>query len=404
MKKPGLTFLLLLSCIASSHASESSVLTPESCSVGDRPFTAPLSWIEFTFDDCINLLEGVSATVECEGQIVATATNFEVSNFNKPPYTQGTLLLTFEEQNLPKGKSYTLCVAPGSISLENEADIQNPKIEQRFDVPENLGPAHIDFEDGSVISTVSNSIYQSFPTFYWGIETEPVGNPFFILYREGIAVRELPACIAWDWDLGQAYADVKETMNFEQGVNYTLTLPAGSAHARLRDDIVNEEVSFNFTGGYTEPIQELNYSWCSLFNDHSNVLNEVTFVDQTAIHLSENAVIQLKYADESELIMEAPAYINTEINCFALSANFGGYEMTSEKGYTLVIPKGTVIAESGDPVVNHRNSIPVADYSGINHIYDKNSYSITYDLNGRRVNAPISGKMYIRNGKTFICK
>ncbi len=78
--------------------------------------------------------------------------------------------------------------------------------------------------------------------------------------------------------------------------------------------------------------------------------------------------------------------------------------MTSATGYTLVIPKGTVITESGDPVVNHRNSIPVADYSGINHIYDKNSYSITYDLNGRRVNAPISGKMYIRNGKTFICK
>ncbi len=404
MKKPGLTFLLLLSCIASSHASESSTLTPESCSVGDCPFTSPLSWIEFTFDDCINLLEGASARVECDGQIVATATNLEVSNFNKPPYTQGTLLLTFEEQNLPKGKAYTVCVAPASICRENDTDLQNPKIEQRFDVPENLGPAHIDFEDGATISTVSESVYYSFPTIYWGIETEPVGNPYFILYREGIPVREIPAHITWDWDLGQAGAMVEGTMNFEQGVNFTLTLPAGSAHAMLREDIVNEEVSINFIGGYTEPIESPTYSWCSLFNDHSNVLNEVTFVYQTPIHLSENAVIQLWYADESELIMEAPAYINTNINCFAISADFGGFEMTSEKGYTLVIPEGTVIAQSGDPVVNHRCSIPISEGAGITSMSDKDGYSIIYDLNGHRVNNPIAGKMYIRDGKTFICR
>ncbi len=404
MKKSGLTFLLMLSCIASSQASESSVLTPESCSVGYRPFTAPLSWIEFTFDDCINLLEGASATVECDGQIVATATNLEVSNFNKPPYTQGTLTLIFEEQNLPKGKSYTVWVAPGSISLENDTDIQNPKIEQSFDVPENLGPAHVDFEDGSVISTVSNSVYHSFPTIYWSIETEPVGNPYFILYREGIPVREIPAAITWDWDLGQAHADVRETMNFEQGVNYTLTLPAGSAHAMLREDIVNEEVSINFIGGYTEPVPELNYSWCSLFNEHSNVLNEVTFVYQTPILLSENAVIQLWYADESELIMEAPAYMNTDINCFAISADFGGFEMTSEKGYTLVIPEGTVIANSGNPVVNHRCTISTSEESGINSLTEKDDSAPIYDLNGCRVNKPIPGKIYIREGKTFICK
>ncbi len=404
MKKSGLTFLFMLSCIASSHAIESSVLTPEGCSVGDRPFTAPMSGVYFTFDGSIKLLEGASATIECEGETIAKAIALEASNYRGTKRTQGTLTLIFEEQNLPKGKSYKVCVASGSIWLENETDIQNPKLEQRFDVPENLGAAHFDFEDGSVITTVSNSIYSRFPTIYWGIETEPVGNPYFILYREGIPVRQIPACITWDWDLGQAYADVQETMNFEQGVNYTLTLPAGSAHAWLRDDIVNEEVSFNFIGGYTEPIESPTYSWCSLFNDHSNVLNEVTFTFMSPIRLAENAVIQLWYADESELIMEAPAYINTNINCFAISADFGGFEMTSEKGYALVIPEGTVIAEKGDPMVNHRCSIPVADYSGITTITNKDIYSITYDLNGRRVNAPISGKMYIRDGKTFLCK
>lgn len=402
MKKIGFTFLLLLSGLFSSMASESGILKPEGCNIGDRPFTEPLSCIYFTFDGGISLLEGAAARVECDGEVIATPINIEVSNYVGKKRTQGTLSLNFEAQNLPKGKSYTVCVDSGSIALENNEDVTNATIKQIFEVPENLGKACIDFEDGSVISTASPR-YGGFPVIYWSIETEPVGNPYFILYREGIPVREIPAHITWDWDLGQAYADVKETMNFEQGVRFTLTLPAGSAHAMRRDDIVNEEVSFNFIGGYTEPIPTLNYSWCSLFSDHSNVLNEVTFSYQTPIQLSENPVIQLWYADGSELIMEAPAYINENINCYAVSANFGGYEMTSEKGYSLVIPEGTVIADSGDPVVNHHCSIPVISSSGVNSLTVEKSPTPIYDLNGRIVKNPASGKIYVKDGKTFIC-
>ena len=133
--------------------------------------------------------------------------------------------VNFEVQNLPKGKSYTVCVAPGSISREFDENTQNSEISQDFEVPENLGPVHFGVKDGCSIATVSESIYKSFPTFYWGIETEPVGDPYFILSREGVPVREIPASIAWDWDLGQAYAKVTETMNFEQGVHFTLTIP-----------------------------------------------------------------------------------------------------------------------------------------------------------------------------------
>lgn len=403
MKKIGFTFLLLLSGLFSSMASVSGILQPEGCNIGARPFTEPLSCIYFTFDGGLRLLEGAAAKVECDGEVIATPVNIEVSNYVGKKRTQGTLTLNFEEENLPKGKSYTVCVDSGSIALENNEEVTNAKIEQIFEVPENLGKACIDFEDGSVISTASPR-YGGFPVIYWSIETEPVGNPYFILYREGIPVREIPAHITWDWDLGQAYADVKETMNFEQGVCFTLTLPAGSAHAMRRDDIVNEEVSFNFIGGYTEPIPTLNYSWCSLFSDHSNVLNEVTFSYQTPIQLSENPVIQLWYADWSELIMEVPAYINENIHCYAVSANFGGYEMTSEKGYSLVIPEGTVIADSGDPVVNHRCSIPVISSSRVNSLTGEKRLTPIYDLNGCLIKNPVSGKMYVKDGKTFICK
>ena len=404
MKKPRLTFLLLMSGIVPCIAGESGVLTPESCNVGDRPFTAPLSEICFNFDGGISLLDGASARVECDGETVTMATDIEVSNYRGPKRTQGILILTFDEQNLPKGKSYTVCVAPGSISPEDNAEIQNQTITQGFYVPENLGEARIDWEDNPVISTVSESVYYGFPAIYWSVETEPVGNPYFILYREGVPVRELPAHITWDWNLGQAYAEVSETMKFEQGVRFTLTLPAGSAHAMWRDDIVNEEVSFSFIGGYTEPIQTLTYSWCTLFTDHSSVLNEVTFIYDRPISLAEDAVIQLWYADGSELIMEAPAYINTDINCFAVSADFSGYEMTSEKGYTLVIPEGTVIADSGDPVINHRCSIPLANVSGIRTLTETIDSSTIYDLNGHKVTSPANGKIYVRDGKTFIYK
>lgn len=404
MKKSGFTFLLLLSGLVPCMAGESALLVPEVCNVGDRPFTSPLHEIYFNFDGGINLLEEASAIVECDGKTVTTATNIEVSNYRGKKRTQGTLVLTFDEQNLPKGKSYTVCVAPGSISQEDNAEIQNPAITQGFYVPENLGEARIDCKDGAVISTVSPSVYYGFPTFYWSIETEPAGDPYFILYREGVAVRELPAHICWDWDLGQARAEVSEPMNFEQGVRYTLTLPAGSAHAMRRDDIVNEEVSFNFVGGYTEPIQNLTYSWCSLFTDHSNVLNEVTFTYNRPISLAEDAVIQLWYADESELIMETPAYINTDVNCFAVSADFGGYEMTSDRGYTLVIPEGTVIADYGDPVMNHRCSIPLTDVSGIHTVAEPTDSAAIYDLNGHKVISPAIGKIYVRDGKTFIYK
>ena len=406
MKKSGFTFLLLLSGVASGIAGESGVLTPESCNVGDRPFTAPLSWIDFNFDGGITLLEGASASVECNGETVATAIDIEVSNYRGKERTQGSLLLTFDEQLLPKGKSYKVCVESGSIAREDNEEITNSRIEQNFDVPENLGDARIYQKDGSVIATVSKSGYSGFPTFYWGIETEPVGNPYFILFREGIAVREIPAHITWDWDLGQAYAEVSETMNFEQGVRYTLTLPAGSAHAMLREDIVNEEVSFNFIGGYTGQIQPINYSNCIFFSKQPDVLDEVTVIYQTFFQLSENAVIQLWSADGSEMIKEAPAYINTMINCFALSADFGGYELLSEKGYTLVIPEGTVIAYSGDPVVNTRCSIPITGGSGIHGIpaTDDRSHSAIYDLSGCRITSPASGKIYVRDGKAFIYK
>lgn len=405
MKKTVLVSCCLLSGILPIFADNSGGLLLESCSFGERPFTAPLSEISFVFNDCISVLAGASASVTCEGETVATPIGFEVYNYKGQLGKEGTLAVIFEEQYLPKGKSYTVSIAPGSISAEDDFEIKNQEIIQSFEIPESLGPGRCEMEDGSIISTVSESVYHMFPSFYWHTEIEPVGEPYFILYREGIAVREIPTHTSWDWNLGTAYAEVSETMNFEQGVHFSLVLPEGSVHAMYREDIVNDEVVFNFIGGYTDPIPAITYDWCSLFSDHSNVLNEVTFTYSRPVHLAENAVIQLWYADESELVMEAPAYINTDVNCWAISADFGGYEMTSEKGYTLIIPEGTLLAENGDPVINQRCSIPLGEISKIKQISNSNGIdSPIYDLNGHIVKTPESGKVYIKDGKTVVLK
>ncbi|MDE5751520.1 MAG: hypothetical protein K2H88_02655, partial [Duncaniella sp.] len=197
---------------------------PESCTAGDRPFTRPLDEIGFFFDGGIKLLDGAVATVKCDGEIVATSGRMEVSNYTSTKRTQGSLAIFFDGRNLPKGKEYTLHVAPGSIASEADG-AENTEFTQKFSIPDNLGPARFDVEDGTTIAQTSR--YGGLCTCYWGIETEAVGEPSFILYREGVAVREFPAYITWDWDLGQAYPKIEGDMRFEKGVHYSLVLPAG---------------------------------------------------------------------------------------------------------------------------------------------------------------------------------
>ena len=379
-------------------------MLPESCTDGDRLFTRPLDEISFYFDGGIKLLEGAKAVVICGGETVATASRMEVNNYTSSKRTQGTLAIFFDGQILPKGKEYTLKVAAASIASETDGT-KNTEFTQSFSIPENLGPAHFDVEDGVTIAKTSCYGGGLYPC-YWGIETEAAGEPSFILYREGVAVREFPAYVTWDWDLGQAYPKVEEEMCFEKGVHYSLVLPAGSAHAMYRDDIVNEEVVLNFIGGYEETVPPLNYVWCNLFTDHSDVLNIVTFTYDRPVRVAEGAKLQLWETVNNTLVSEADAYLDIQANCWNVCADFGGFQMQPEKGYTFVIPEGAVIAENGDPVVNPRNAIALNGSSGIENISieDKDCDAPIYDLFGRKVYVPQPGTIYIQSGKKVLIK
>ena len=402
MKNLLLALVSIVSCALPMTAA--SPLVPESCTDGDRPFTRPLDEIGFYFDGGIKLLDGAKAVVICGGETVATASRMEVSNYTSSKRTQGTLAIFFDGQILPKGKEYTLKVATASIASETNGT-KNAEFTQYFSVPENLGPAHFDVEDGVTIAKTSRYGGGLYPC-YWGIETEAAGEPSFILYREGVAVREFPAYVTWDWDLGQAYPEVEEEMCFEKGVHYSLVLPAGSAHAMYRDDIVNEEVVLNFIGGYEETVSPLNYVWCSLLTDHSDVLNIVTFTYDRPVRVAEGAKLQLWEIENNALASEADAYLDIQANCWNVCADFGGFQMQPEKGYTFVIPEGAVIAENGDPVVNLRHAIALNGSSGIENISAENNDcdAPVYDLFGRKVHVPQPGTIYIKSGKKVLIK
>lgn len=402
MKNVLLALASIVSCVLPMTAA--SPLLPESCTDGDRLFTRSLDEIGFYFDGGIKLLDGAKAVVICGGETVATASRMEVSNYTSSKRTQGALAIFFDGQILPKGKEYTLQVAAASIASETDGT-KNTEFTQSFSVPENLEPAHFHVEDGVTIAKTSRYGGGLYPC-YWGIETEAAGEPSFILYREGVAVREFPAYVTWDWDLGQAYPKVEEEMCFEKGVHYSLVLPAGSAHAMYRDDIVNEEVVLNFIGGYEETVPPLNYVWCNLFTDHSDVLNIVTFTYDRPVRVAEDAKLQLWEIENNTLASEADAYLDIQANCWNVCADFGGFQMQPEKGYTFVIPEGAVIAENGDPVINPRHAIALTGSSGIENISaeNKDCDAPVYDLFGRKVYVPQPGTIYIQSGKKVLIK
>ena len=80
--------------------------------------------------------------------------------------------------------------------------------------------------------------------------------------------------------------------------------------------------------------------------------------------------------------------------------------MDSDKGYSIVIPEGAVIALDGNPVVNKRYVIDVNSSTGVENalINENDTPKQLYDLTGRKVYTPAPGQIYIMNGKKILIK
>lgn len=316
MKKIVIMSLISLAAFVFASRAEASGLDPEYCTLESRPkvFT-PITYVGFGFDCAIEVAENSTVAIYCGDELIVTKA-LSVSNYYGDDSEEGTLIIDFEDAPLvlPKGKSYRLVVDENMICKKGSPSVTNDRLEVDFEVP----------------------------------------------------VRTYPCDVSWDWDLGHVSANLSKSYSspiyFENGVRYTLQLPANAVSALYRADITNEATEVNFIGGYTEPLESLNYVWCSLFDNHPDgILNEVSFYYDRPVSLSEKPIVQL--CEDGNVIKEVvPTLSDSESgDMWILTADFGGVELKPLKGYSITIPAGTLVTAEGDVVVNPVSTLSIND-------------------------------------------
>lgn len=396
--------LLGLQAVSAGNTSTTApIMWPVSYTIkSDKPFVYPLEEVGIKFDRAIKLMDGSTTpvTIQANGVVVAEATSLEIINSTSSKSTEGILNVHFEKQNLPKGVDYRLCLPEGVIGWteleEGTYQLVNGATSCLFSVPSTLGPT-FGSENWEQIHDSDNFI-----VFYWGLETKAVGEPMFDLYRENEKIAEIPADITYDWDFGQARPVFDTYMTFDKGVNYKLVLPTGSACSIYRDDIVNEQIVYNFIGAYNGNQNSFTYTWCSLYTDHPGILGEVSFRFDRPIEVTPDAkVILHEIYPEQKILMEVTPWLSTDGNCWNLVCDFGRYTRDDEWGFTIEIPEGTVTSygDKNAPCEFRSESAGVEDIT-----IDSALSQPYYNLQGIKVDNPKVGNIYIHNGKKIIYK
>lgn len=190
------------------------------------------------FADKIVINEGAEAVVTCGGEVVATASGLELAE-PEDWYTGNAdmLYIDFPEVNLPKGEEYVFTLKANSVALKSDPTQTNEDISVRFTVP-----ASIDY-----VSKVTPKYVSTTDKRYVGLELTiaaavvAVGEPQWILKRNGEVIGRYAATVDYhDFNLSSCTVDFP-AITFDEGAEYTLTLPEGSYAAMYRPDITNVE-------------------------------------------------------------------------------------------------------------------------------------------------------------------
>lgn len=403
MKKLLFIALMLSIGIGLNAATVQPLMTPMWWDIkSDTPFIKPLEDVCIHFDHPIKLMPTPQKVeVVCDGQTVAESISADVVNDKASTSWEGTLVVHFGKQYLPKGKTYRMIIHKGTVGwteLYDDVQVVNMEAYMSFFVPETLGEPDI-----HASSQISDS--KTWTTILYPYETAALEDARFQLYREGEKIGEYPLDIT-NYVTPRSYIRpaYDEFIPFEQDVRYSLVLPAGSLSSIYRDDITNEEVTIDFIGCYVDPSLPFSYVWCSRYTDHSNILGEVTFTYDRPIVVTDEAKVQLWEGDCVNLVKEVTPWLDTSVNCWVLVADFGGIPLTSDMGYTIVIPNGALVAGDETGVKSERSQLSIAGSSGVETpaVDSLQSEYPIYDVFGRRVLHLNPGSIYIQNGKKFV--
>lgn len=328
----------------------------------------------------VTMAENSKAILYCGDETIATA-KFEISNETFYDEKYANINVIFDSPLiLPKGKSYKVVIPERVFRKLDNSSCFNKKLEIDFDVPGNLGAGIPSIKDNSVLSSAYNIHF----TFYY-----PIGDLFkpsivdALLFREGILVRKLPTSLSSDWNLGTAtvyFSEIFsfESVNFEDGVHYSVVIPAGTISATERNDIVNEETRVSFIGGYKEPMPKLECTWISAFAEGlGENIGEVRFRFNMPVALSGDPKVQICLARPGyPAVTETTPFLRDEDGRQTLVADFGGYPQSSiGEAFTFVIKEGSVVSADGDVVVNDRTESP--SFSGIDAVTADSSDAVT---------------------------
>ena len=369
------------------YAGSTDKLLPVGNSIENRLVYEPIEVVYLDFSVAIAISDGAKATITCDGERMAEGV---ITMGDARGQRQAAIL--FDKTILPKGKSYKLEVPAGAIYTRDQPTIVMDRYVTPFTVPEYITTRGCSIQEGEIVG------YTKSISFYYDTETEPLGTPMAILYREGVPIQSVAVYITWDWDLGQMHAHFDKYVDFEEGVHYTFTLPEGSMTPRFRTDITNAESSVHFIGGAAtppaevpNPIPPLSFVKCSLYDwtTPQEVINEVYFYYDEPIKLSDDPKIQLFDGSDKSLIKEVIPTLMREDDWWIVACDFGGVRIPDE-GAMLIITEGSVLRAGDNKGQNDKNTIRITPTPQSTDQVEANNPSI-YGHNGQIIidNAPM---------------
>ena len=356
-------------CIA-ALAQDKQALAPTGNTLGSQYQCEPIYEVGFSFNCRIAVSDGAEGYIMCGDEEVARGA-IRVES----PVTDGVswAYISFEGADdvllLPKGKDYRTVIPAGSLWLESAPGVKNEEIVASFSVPQYLPVKEIIYQNPFE--------GQSYVPIVFSAKVKVSDSSKAYLYRNGLLVRVMD--VMTDAVSGPSYEQtvwvlidgMTESIKlFEKDANYSIVLPGGSICASGREDITNDDISFDFIGaGHSKMLR---HKRCSLDGVAGlSEIGEISLYYETGLFLTPGAKLQLY--DGSMLIAEAEASLADdpdEANAWqsVLMADFGGVSTAGHETLTIVVPEATVAKLRDDVIVSERTEIPIDIAAGISGV------------------------------------